>query len=146
MWGRGVLPTVLPAQLSATLSPALSVYLRECGAAGSSSVQTAWVVPPTLRQSGSRHGNWSPLYPCCPSPPLLLVLMNVSFLSTCYRTSLPFDFLSVLVVRGGTVCLPTPPSWFSVRSLSFVSRNFLISSLISFFTHSLFNSMLFNLH
>ena len=33
-----------------------------------------------------------------------------------------------------------------VCSFSFVSRNFLISSLISFFTHSLFNSMLFNLH
>ena len=27
MWGRGVLPTALPAPLSATLSPALSVYL-----------------------------------------------------------------------------------------------------------------------
>ena len=27
MWGCGVLPTALPAQLSATLSPALSVYL-----------------------------------------------------------------------------------------------------------------------
>ena len=26
---------------------------------------------------------------------------------------MPFDFLSVLVVRGGAVCLPTPPSWFS---------------------------------
>ena len=26
--------------------------------------------------------------------------------------SLLFDFLSVLVVRGGAVCLPTPPSWF----------------------------------
>ena len=25
---------------------------------------------------------------------------------------LPFNFLSVLVVRGGAVCLPTPPSWF----------------------------------
>ena len=24
-----------------------------------------------------------------------------------------FDSLSVLVVRGGAVCLPTPPSWFS---------------------------------
>ena len=31
-------------------------------------------------------------------------------------------------------------------SFSFVSRNFLISSLILFFTHSFFNSMLFNLH
>ena len=27
MWGRGVLPTTLPAPFSATLSPALSVYL-----------------------------------------------------------------------------------------------------------------------
>ena len=27
MWGLGVLPTALPAPLSATLSPALSVYL-----------------------------------------------------------------------------------------------------------------------
>ena len=26
---------------------------------------------------------------------------------------LPFNSLSVLVVRGGSVCLPTPPSWFS---------------------------------
>ena len=26
---------------------------------------------------------------------------------------LAVDFLSVLVVRGGAVCLPTPPSWFS---------------------------------
>ena len=25
----------------------------------------------------------------------------------------PFYFLSVLVVRGGAVCLPTPPYWFS---------------------------------
>ena len=33
-----------------------------------------------------------------------------------------------------------------VGSFSFVSRKFLISSLISFFTHSLFNSMLFSLH
>ena len=26
---------------------------------------------------------------------------------------MPFDSLSVLIVRRGTVCLPTPPSWFS---------------------------------
>ena len=70
MWGHGLLPSALPAPFLATLSPALSVYLRECGAAGSSSVQTAWVVPPTLRQSGSRHGNESPLCPgahLCPA-------------------------------------------------------------------------------
>ena len=36
--------------------------------------------------------------------------------------------------------------WVVVCSFSFVSRKFLISSLISFLTHSLFNSMLFSLH
>ena len=49
----------------------------------------------------------------CPSLSLLPVWMYVSFLSTWCWTSLPFDFLSVLVVRGGAVCLPVPPSWFS---------------------------------
>ena len=34
MWGPGVLPTALPAPFSATLSPALSVYLCKCGAQG----------------------------------------------------------------------------------------------------------------
>ena len=36
--------------------------------------------------------------------------------------------------------------WVFVSSFSFVCRKFLISSLISFLTHSLFNSMLFSLH
>ena len=36
--------------------------------------------------------------------------------------------------------------WVVVSSFSFVSRKILISSLISFLTHSLFNSMLFNIH
>ena len=85
----------------------------ECGAAGSASGQTACSVCPTLRQSRSCHGNASPLRPSCPSPPLLPVWMNVYFLSPWCQTSLPFDFPSVLVVRGGAVCLPTPPSWFS---------------------------------
>ena len=48
------------------------------------------------------------------SPPLLPVWMNVYFLFPWCRTSLPFDFLSVLVVRGGTVCLPTLSSWFNI--------------------------------
>ena len=51
--------------------------------------------------------------PRCLSLPLLLVWMNVYFLFPWCRTSLPFDFVSVLVVRGGAVCLPMPPSWFS---------------------------------
>ena len=113
MWGRRVRPATLPAPFSATLSLALSVYLRECGATGSASGQTACPVPPTLRQSRSRHSNAGPLRPVCPCPPLLLVWMNVSFLSPWCQTSLLFNFLSVLVVRGGAVCLPTLPSWFS---------------------------------
>ena len=36
--------------------------------------------------------------------------------------------------------------WVVVSSFSFVSRKFLISSLISFLIHSLLNSMLFSLH
>ena len=56
MWGRGVLPAALPAPFSATPSPALSVYLRKCGAAGSASGRTACPIHPTLRQSRSRYG------------------------------------------------------------------------------------------
>ena len=63
MWCRGVLPTALPAPLSATLSPALWVYLCKCGAAGSASARTACPVHPTLRQSQSRHSHASPLHP-----------------------------------------------------------------------------------
>ena len=50
--------------------PAVRVYLRECGAAGSASGQTASPVCPTLRQSRSRHSHASPLCPgghLCPS-------------------------------------------------------------------------------
>ena len=46
---------------------------------------------------------------------------NVYFLSPWCRTSLPLDFLSILVVRGGAVCLPTPPSWFSYFWLLLIS-------------------------
>ena len=91
--------------------------VRECGAAGSASGQTACPVRPTLHQSRSHHHHLSPLRPGCPSPPLLPVWMNVYFLFPWCRTSLPFEFLSVLVVRGGAVCLPTPPSWFSSNTL-----------------------------
>ena len=114
MWGLRVLPAALPAPFSATLeSDPLGLSVRECGAAGSAHGQTACPVYPTLRQSRSHHSHASPLRPGCPSLPLLLVWMNVYFLSTWCQISLPFDFLSVLVVRGGAVCLPTPPSWFS---------------------------------
>ena len=57
----------------------LGLSVRECGAAGSASGQTACPVGPTLCQSQSCHGNASPLCPGCPSPPLLPVWMNVYF-------------------------------------------------------------------
>ena len=63
--------------------------VRECGAAGSASGQTACPVRPTLRQPQYLHGNVSPLRPGCPSPPLLPVWMNVYFLSPWCRTGLP---------------------------------------------------------
>ena len=88
-------------------SSPLGLSVHECRATGSASGQTACPVPPTLRQSRSRHGHASPLCPSCLSPPLLPVWMNVLI----YLVSdfLPFNFLSVLVVQGGAVCLPTPP-------------------------------------
>ena len=91
----------------------LGLSVCECRATGSASGQAACPVCPTLHQSRSRHDHASPLRHSCPSPPLLPVWMNVYFLSPWCRTSSPFDFLSVLVVRGGAVCLPTPPSWSS---------------------------------
>ena len=66
----GYYPPLCLSPFSATLSPALSVYLRECGAAGSASGQTACPVCPTLHQSRSRHSHASPLRPSarlCPS-------------------------------------------------------------------------------
>ena len=105
-------PLCLPRSPPLFESGPLGLSVRECGAAGSASGQTACPFSPTLCQSGSRHGNTSPLRPSCPSPPLLPVWMNVYFLFPWCRTFLPFDFLSVLVVPGGAVCLPTPPSWF----------------------------------
>ena len=108
-------PTLEPWVTGSASLPAVrpSLSVHECGAAGSASGQTACPFHPTLRQSLSRHSNASPLHPGCPSPPLLPVWMNVYFLSPWCQTSLQFDFLSVLVVRGGAVCLPKPPSWFS---------------------------------
>ena len=69
MWCRKVLPATLPAPLSATLSPALWVYLCKCGAAGSASARTACAICPTLRQSQSRHSHASPLHPSAVSAP-----------------------------------------------------------------------------
>ena len=145
MWSAS-LPAVCPVYLFANVGPRgatrcsacpvlchsesgpLGLSVCKCGAAGSASGQTACADCPTLRQSGSRLGNASPLCPGCLSPPLLLVWMNVYFLFPWCRTPLPFVSLSVLVVRGGAVCLPTPPSWFSIYC-HFLSLFFLKKTL-----------------
>ena len=91
-------------------------------------------VPPQPRES-------SP--PRCPSPPLLPVWMNVYFLFPWCRTPLPFDSLSVLVVRGGAVCLPTLPSWFSQFVDSFEWSTYSIMSFENKFIFIFFNLYLF---
>ena len=90
--------------------------VRECGAAGSASGQTACPVRPTLCQSRSRHGHANPLRLGARLRPSYRSGWRLIFLSPWCQTSLPFDSLSVLVVRGGAVCVPTQPSWFSWSS------------------------------
>ena len=47
----------------------LGLSVRQCGAAGSASGQTACPVRPALRQSQSRHSHASPLHPSAVSAP-----------------------------------------------------------------------------
>ena len=118
MWGRRVLSAALPAPFSTSLSPALSVSL--CMNVGPQGLLVLGLPAPLVPHSASLGPATATrvLSTPCPSLPLLPVWMSVYFLFPWCQTSLPFDFLSVLVVRGGAVCLPTPPSWF-FRILSF---------------------------
>ena len=108
VWGRSACPVLLrhsesgPLGLSAQMWGRRVCQWSDCLPHSSHTLPVS--VPPQPRES-------SP--PRCPSPLLLPVWMYVSFLSPWCLTSLPLDFLSVLVVRGGAVCLPTLPSWFS---------------------------------
>ena len=90
----------------------------ECGATGSASAQTACPLHPTLcqcRSDGKATRVLSALVPVSTPP---TGLDECLFFSSLVSDFLPFDFLSVLVVRGGAVCLPTPPSWFSCFYIS----------------------------
>ena len=82
--------------------------------------------------------NVRPLCPGCPSLPLLPVWMNVSSLSPWLSefhavgfsvSSGCFLFLNCccpsLVVRGGTMCLPMPPSWLEAKSLDILKKDFI---------------------
>ena len=117
IWGRGVLPIAQPARLSASLSQALSVHL--CASVGPQWPLVVRLPAPLVPHSASlglpQPRESSP--PLCPPPPPLLVWMNAHPVFPWCRTPLLFDFPSVLVVRGGAMCLPTPPSWFSLLRL-----------------------------
>ena len=119
MWGCGVLPTALPAPFSATLSPALSVYL--CTNVWPQGLLVLGLPAPFVPHSASLSPATATqvLSTPVPSPPLLPVWMYVYFLFSWCWSPLLFDSLLVLVVRRGTVCLPTPPSWFLFPALAF---------------------------
>ena len=103
---------------SPTIPPSLSMC--ECGAAGSARGRTASPVRSTIHQSLGL-APW-PQVPACLRPSYQSGLMFLLYLLGCW-TSMWLDFLSVLVVfcfkivvvlllvvQGGAVCLPTPPS------------------------------------
>ena len=106
---------------SALLPAVCPVYL--CANVGPQGLLVVRLPAPFVPHSASLGPatSRSPLCLGCLSPPFLPVWMYVSFLSTCCN-SLLFDFLPVLVVRGGTVCLPMPPSWFFRRIFCFLNR------------------------
>ena len=120
MWGRQVLPTALPAPLSATLSPALLVYL--CVNVGLQGVLVLGLPVPFVPHSVNLGPTTATRVLSTPVPVSAspIGLDECLFFISLVWTSLPFDFLSVRVVRGGAVCLPTPPSWFSRDTQSFV--------------------------
>ena len=112
MWVRGVLPTALPAPHSTTLSPPrpICVYVEPQGLLV---VRLPAPIVPHSASLGPASATQVLSAPVSVSTPPVPVWMNVYFLFPWCRTPLLFDSLSVLVVRGGAVCLPTPLSWFS---------------------------------
>ena len=70
VWGLGVLPAALPAPLSTTLSPALSVYL--CANVGPQGLPVVRLPAPFVPHSASLGPPQprQPSPPRCPSPPL----------------------------------------------------------------------------
>ena len=78
-------PCWSPGLRSLLCSPAIppGLSMCECGAAGSASCRIACPVHSTIRHISGSHSQvvTSSLHPSCPSPPLLLVWINVSSLS-----------------------------------------------------------------
>ena len=107
-------------------------FISLCWNPGLCSLSRSPVVPPSLSacqcgtvRSTSCRLTTIPLRSGCPSPPLLPIWVNVSFLtpwlsdfpiSRQYWLFFVFKFVValLLVVQEGTVCLPMPPSWLEV--------------------------------
>ena len=89
MWGRGVLPAALPAPFSATLSPALSIYLCEnVGPQGLLVVRLPALVVPHSASLGPPQQSES-------SPPWLPFSAPPTSLDEClFFISLVSDFLA----------------------------------------------------
>ena len=118
MWGRGGATPALLALFSATLSPAFSVYLcANVGPQGLLVVRLPALFAPHSASLGPAMAAQVLSTPAACLSPSYRSGWKFLFLSPWCWTSLPLDFLSVLVVRGGTVCLPTPPSWFALAVL-----------------------------
>ena len=99
-------PALEPWAVWSALLPAVCpVYL--CSNVGPQGLLVVRLPAPFIPHSASLHPARAPRFLFVPGAHL-----RPSYQSGC-RTSLQFDFLSVLVVRGGVVCLPMPPSWFS---------------------------------
>ena len=91
--GSASLPAVCPVYLCANVGPQGLLVVRLPGLFVPHSASLSLGQPRQLESS----------LPRLRSPPLPPVWMNVYFLSPGCWTSLPFDFLSVLVVQGGAV-------------------------------------------
>ena len=130
MWCRRVLPAALPATLSATLSPALWVYLCKWGPQG---LLVLGLPAPFVPHSASLSPSTATRVLSTPvpvsAPPTSLdeCLFSISLVSV----PLTVRF-SVLVVQGGAVCLPTPPSWFLSHHYSFKQVFYPLLFLFSF--------------
>ena len=122
MWGRGVLPAALPAPFSATLSPALWVYL--CTNVGPQGPLVVRLPAPFVPHSASLGPATATRVLSAPvlisAPPTSLD--ECFFLFPWCWSPLLFDSLSVLVVRGGAVCPPTLPSSFYPAYSYFLPR------------------------
>ena len=104
----------------------LSLSVRECGAAGSASGQTACPVCPTLCQSRSHQGNASPLCPVPVSAPptgldecLFFIYLVLDFLvirfsvsSVCARRHSVSTYAAILVLYPTCFISPFPSLFF----------------------------------